>query len=188
MATDPIDFSGDAVEPGWRERLDAVRRAARALITTRAEIFREELAEKQSLLAKAAVGLSLAVAFAVLSLLLVTALVAAVLARLLGGPIAGVATALLLYLGITAAAAIFGARKLARVRPFDFPVTRDEIRKDLDAIKKEEAIQDEGPAGAQALAAEKASVRPAEDRDFDEEEEARASEEDLEQRFRAGSE
>ena len=166
----------DAPDPGWKDRIAAVRRSAQALLATRAEIFREELAEKGSHFGKAAAGLSLAAVFAVLGLLLFTALVAAVLARLFGGPIAGLLAAFVLYMAVAAAAGFFGAKALARVRLFDFPATRDELRRDLDAIREEGSARDHGPASAEALAAERASVAP----------EEKGS--DLEERFRAGSE
>jgi len=173
------DVVEDAPDPGWKDRIDAVKRAARALLATRAEIFREELAQKGSNLGKAAAGLSLAAVFAVLGLLLLTALVAAVLARLFGGPIAGLLAAFVLYMAVAAAAAFFGAKALGRVRLFDFPATRDEIRRDLEAVREEGSPRDEGPASAEALAAERASVAP-------EDQESPVS--DMEERFRAGSE
>lgn len=177
----------DRPEPGWKERIGAVRRAAAALATTRAEIFHEELAEKGSLFAKAAIGLALAAVFGVLALLVLTALVAAVLSRLLGGPIAGITATLFLYLAVAAAAAILGGRTLSRVKPLVFPATRDEIRKDLDAVKEKATQRDEGPAGVDALAAERASVRP--DRDeIDDDEGGVPSMSEMEERFRAGSE
>ena len=169
----------DAPDPGWKDRIAAVKRAAQALLATRAEIFREELAEKGSHLGVAAVGLFLAAAFAVLGLLLATALVAAVLARLLGGPIAGLLAAFVLYMVMAAAAAFAGAKALARVRLFDFPATRDEIRRDLEAVREEGSARDRGPVSAEALAAKKASVAP-------EDEESGGS--DIEERFRSGSE
>ena len=173
------DVLEDVSDPGWKDRIDAVKRAARALLATRAEIFREELAQKGSNLGKAAAGLSLAAVFAVLGLLLLTALVAAVLARLFGGPIAGLLAAFVLYMAVAAAAAFFGAKALGRVRLFDFPATRDEIRRDLEAVREEGSPRDEGPASAEALAAERASVAP-------EDQESPVS--DMEERFRAGSE
>jgi len=180
---DPAEADADVLEdvpdPGWKDRIDAVKRAARALLATRAEIFREELAQKGSNLGKAAAGLSLAAVFAVLGLLLLTALVAAVLARLFGGPIAGLLAAFVLYMAVAAAAAFFGAKALGRVRLFDFPATRDEIRRDLEAVREEGSPRDEGPASAEALAAERASVAP-------EDQESPVS--DIEERFRAGSE
>jgi uncharacterized membrane protein YqjE len=180
---DPLDA---APEPGWRDRLTSTIRAARALLSTRAAIFREELAEKGSLFGKGAVGLSIAVVFGVLAVLLLTALVAAVFARLLGGPIAGISAALVLYLAVAGAAGYLGWRSLTRVRLFDFPLTRDEIRRDLDAVREESPSRDEGPASPDALAAERASVRPGEVGDEDEVEAMESA--GLEERFRAGSE
>jgi uncharacterized membrane protein YqjE len=180
----------DRPEPGWKERIGAIRRAVAALATTRAEIFREELAEKGSLFARAAIGLALAAVFGVLAVLVLTALVAAVLSRLLGGPIAGITATLVLYLAVAAAAAILGGRTLSRVKPLAFPATRDEIRKDLDAVKENATMRDEGPASVDALAAERASVSPDDGRDDDEVEEGEEVEamSEMEERFRAGSE
>lgn len=182
----------DRPEPSWKERLGAVRRAAAALAATRKEIFREELAEKGSLFAKAAVGLALAAAFGILALLLLTALVAALFARILGGPIAGITAALVLYLVVAGLAGFFGGRSLSRVRPFAFPATRDEIQKDLDAVKKHAHVEDDGPAGADAVAAERASVRKDDeevDQDEDDDREGGIPKmSGFEERFRAGSE
>jgi uncharacterized membrane protein YqjE len=189
----------DRPEPGWKERIGAVRRAAAALAATRREIFREELSEKGTLFTKAAVGLAFAAAFGILALLLLTALVAALFSRLLGGPIAGITAALFLYLVVAALAAVFGGRSLSRVRPFAFPATRDEIRKDLDAVKKHVDVSDDGPAGEDAVAAERASMQPDDERGDDEEVEKVGDKDDdrergiprmsgLEERFRAGSE
>jgi uncharacterized membrane protein YqjE len=184
MASDPVEFAEDLPDPGWRERVSAVKRAAKALFATRVAILREELAGKGALFSQGAAGLVLALAFASLSLVLLTALVAAMLARLLGGPIAGLAAAFFLYLVIAAVAALFGVKKLRALRPLDFPVTRSELRKDLDALREEGTLRDEGPASPEALAAERASVRPGET----EEEQEERNETDLENRFRAGSE
>ena len=190
MASDPVDFTEDLPDPGWKERLAGVKRSANALLLTRAAIFREELAEKGSLFGQATAGLALGLAFASLALVLLTALVAAVLSRLLGGPIAGLAASLFLYLAIAAGAAAFGVKKLGRIRPFDFPVTRDELRKDFDAVREEGTSNDEGPASPEALAAERASLRRGENgAERDESDgETHAHEVDLEERFRAGSE
>jgi uncharacterized membrane protein YqjE len=194
----------DLPEPGWKERIGAVRRAASALFATRAEIFREELAEKGSALARGAVGLVLAAVFGFFALVLLTALVAALFARLLGGPIAGITAALVLYLAVAVVAAVLGGKTLSGVKPFAFPATRDEIRKDLDAVQKHGTMHDEAATdavgGSDALAAERASLRP-DDRqgDDDEVEEVEAergndgargvaSMSELEDRFRAGSE
>lgn len=186
MAAGTDDFSADLPEPGWRERLDAIRRSARDIMATRAQIFRAELAEKKSLFAGGLAGIFLALAFALLSLVLLTALVAAVFAKLLGGAIAGLTAALVLYLVIAAAAAFFGAKRLQRVRPLDFPVTREELRKDLDAVRDEPVDREESPPESpnpDAVAVERASVRPGQTRESN-----TAIPEDLEDRFRAGSE
>ena len=176
-AVEPLDA---VPEPGWKDRIASAIRAARALFATRAAIFREELAEKGALFGKAAVGLSIAAVFGVFALLLLTALVAALFARLFGGPIAGITAAFVLYLAIAGGAGYFGWRSLSRVRPFDFPVTRDEIRRDLDAVREEAPSPDEGPASPDTLAAEGASIRPGE--------EDQVQTTGLEERFRAGSE
>jgi uncharacterized membrane protein YqjE len=185
----------DRPEPGWKERVGAVRRAASALFTTRAAIFREELSEKGSLLAKAAGGLAIAAAFGFFALVLLTALVAALFARLLGGPIAGITAALVLYLAIAVTAALLGGKTLGRVRGLAFPATRDEIRRDLDAIRQHAGKRDEEPAGADAMAAERASVGPEEVVDEEDSRDAEEGErriaamgDDVEERFRAGSE
>lgn len=173
----------DAVpEPSWRDRLASATRASRALFATRAAIFREEVAEKGALFGRAAVGLSIAALFGALALLLLTALIAALFARLFGGPIAGITAALFLYFIVAGGAGYLGWKSLSRVRPFDFPVTRDEIRRDLDAVREEAPSLDEGPASPDALAAERASIRPG-----DEKEQAMETA-GLEERFRAGSE
>jgi uncharacterized membrane protein YqjE len=194
MASDPIDFSEELREPSIGERFASVKRAAKALVATRLEIFREELAAKGALFSKAAAGLVIALAFAALGLVLLTALVAAVFARLLGGPIAGIAAALVLYLAIAAAGALFGLKTMRRVRFGDFPATRDEMRKDLDAVKKKsEPPEEEVAVTSEVLAAERASMRPGESEDEREERLGEDHDEhehtpDFEDRFRAGSE
>lgn len=185
MASDFEEFTEDLPDPGWRERLNSIRRTARALVKTRAEIFREELAGKGSLAARGIAGVVLALAFASLALVLLTALVAMIFTRLFGGPIAGLAAALVLYLLIAAGAGFFGAKRLARVRPLDFPITSDELRKDFGSLREEVPVRDEGRASSQVLAAERASIRPEES---GEKSEHRSREVDLEERFRAGSE
>lgn len=186
--SDPSDFSEEVREPGWGDRVDAVKRAAKALLATRIEIFREELAEKGALFGSAAAGFFLAIAFASLALLLATALLAAVLAKLFGGPIAGIAATLVLYVLIAGGAAFFGLNRFRRMRPFEFPATRDELKRDMEAIREERAVRDGGPGDREALAAERASVRPGESREERDGEEARDSSTDLEERFRVGSE
>lgn len=156
---------------GWkrnvRERLGALSRAAASLVETRIAIFREELGAKTRFLVRATIGLTLAVALAGLALLMATALVAALLARLFGSVVAGLSAALLLSIAAASVAGLYGWRALSRVRPMDFPLTAGEIRKDWQAAAPSAGLGDEGTES-----------------DAEEGEEI----EDLAERFRAGSE
>jgi len=157
-------------EAGWkrsvRERLSAFSRAAASLLETRVAIFREELGAKAGLFVRAAIALGLAVSLAGIVLLLATALSAALLARLFGSLVAGLAAALLLSLAVAAVAGLFGWRALRRIRPTEFPLTAEEIRKDWQAVSH--------------------SVPG--DEDGEPEDEESEDIEDLAERFRAGSE
>lgn len=156
---------------GWkrsvRERLGALSRAVASLVGTRIAILREELGAKARFLARAGIGLTLALALAGLALLLGTALVAVLLARLLESAVAGLFAALLLYLAAAAVAGLYGWRALLRVRPLDFPVTADEIRKDWQAAAPSAGLEGE---------------------DSESDDESGEDIEDLAERFRAGSE
>jgi len=99
-------------------------------------MFQEELAEKGTLFGKALASLLVAILFGTLAGLLLTALLAAVFARIFGSPILGILATLVLYAGVAAAAGFFGVRQMSRVRPLDFPATRREIDRDLDAVKR----------------------------------------------------
>ena len=143
-------------------RLAAARAKAAALAATRAAIFREELEEKGAQAAWAMAGFAVALFFGAFALLLATALIAALLSKLLGGPVAGVAATLALYLAIAAAGAVVGARAAARVQPLAFPATGAELARD-----------------AEVLSAAAAPLPEPERED---------GEEDVEARFRAGSE
>lgn len=169
MATEPI--YGDAPipppEPGWKERLAAAWSGLRALIATRAELFHEELAEKQARLARGMTGLAIATVFGLLASLLLTALIAVLLALLFGRLWAGLLAALVLYLGIAGLAARFGIKALSEMRLFDFPATREEIRKDFAALRR-------SVAPGERITAPRSSAGEAV--------------EDLEERFREGSE
>lgn len=144
-------------------RIAGARAKAAKLAATRAAIFREELAEKGVYAVRAIAGIAVALFFVSLSLLVATALVAALFSKLFGSVILGVAATLILYLAITAAGAIVGVRALQKVEPTRFPATADAIRGDLSALSA-------------------AAARPPAPRT----EESDA--EDLETRFRAGSE
>jgi len=144
-------------------RLHAARARASALFATRAEILREEISEKSVLAAKGFAGLALAAFFLGIVLLLATALVAALFAKLFGSWILGVTATLVLALGVVAAAGWAGWKALAKVQPFDFPATGSELSKDIDALA--------------------AAFAPAPEPDDGE-----RTSGDLEARFRAGSE
>lgn len=169
MATEPIygDAPGPRPEPRWKERLAAAWSGLRALIATRAELFREELAEKQARLARGMVALTIAAVFGLLASLLLTALIAVLLALLFGRLWAGLAVALVLYLAVAGLAARFGIKALSGVRLFDFPATSEEIRKDLAALRRSAA------PGERVTAPRSSAGEPMED---------------LEERFREGSE
>lgn len=169
--------------PGWSERLESIRKAAGALIATRAAIFREELSEKTSHLTRGLAAMAVALAFGVVALLLLTGFLAAVFARLFGGMVWGLLAVFVLYGIVAGGAGLLSMKSLRRVRPGDFPVTWEELRMDWDALElarsapkePEERDEDELPRderfGPDA-------VRPATD----------LSDEDFEARYRAESE
>lgn len=123
-------------EPGWRERLWALGSALGRVAETRAKIFQVELQEKARSVGKAFAALVVALLFFVIAGLLLTALLAAVLSKLLGGPVLGILATLVLYLAVAGAAGYFGIRNLSRFRPFEFPATRREIDRDLEAVRR----------------------------------------------------
>jgi hypothetical protein len=169
MSTERAELPGAEPEPGWRDHLAEVMGAASRLLSTRLAIFRQELSVKAVLVAR---GLAFAVAAAAMlvgMLLLAAALLAAIFAKLFGSVILGILATVLLY-GIGAGLAAWaGISALGRAKPFDFPATAEELSRDKAALaaalapaEPEEAMEGESRAG----------VVP----------------EDLEERFRAGSE
>jgi uncharacterized membrane protein YqjE len=145
--------------PGIKERLSAAWAAARDLVATRIEIFKVEASEKGTTFARGAVAFAIALALAWLAILLLTALIAVLLARLFGSTWAGLLGAFVLYLLGAGAAAFIGIKAFKNFRPFDFSETRRGLHEDWRAVRS--ALQP--PPEPEA-------------------------EEDLEQRFRAGSE
>ena len=135
--------------PGWREKVWAVGAAVGRVLETRAAMFQEELAEKGALFGKGLAALLVAVLFGTLAGLLLTALLAAVLSRLFGSPILGILATLVLYLGIAAAAGVLGVRQMSRVRPLEFPATRREIDRDLEAVKRAAGVGGVEPAAGE---------------------------------------
>ena len=168
MASQPN--RSDPVQPaGWRERLAAGWEALSELISTRLQIFQEELSEKTGFFARGIAGLVLGLLFGWLALLLFTALVAALLALLFGHVWAGLLGAFVLYIAVAGIAVRLGVKAFSRVRPFDFPVTSEEIRKDFLAFSRSAS---EGDRVVPPAYAPPAMAVPADS---------------LEERFRAGS-
>jgi hypothetical protein len=144
MSDEPLN--PEDLPPGWSERLESIRKAAGALIVTRVAIFREELSEKTSHLARGLAGVSIALAFGSVALLVFTGFLAAVFARLFGGAVWGLLAVFVLYGLIAGGAALFGVQSLRRIRPGDFPVTREELRKDWAAFETARSAPEEPEA------------------------------------------
>ena len=172
MQDDEIPVSDEGPEPTWGQRLRDFFEALADLLSTRAAIFREELGAKAGSLGRAAVAFFFAAAFSWLSLLLLTAGIAALLSHLLGSAIAGIFVTFVLYAAAAGLAAYLGVKTVSRV-DFEFPVTGEEIRKDWQAIVHPAGPEESGPAGPEGGA----TTPP-----------GHASADDLETRFRAGSE
>ncbi len=162
-----------AEREGWSRRLHGFLETGRTLLSTRAALLREELGTKGEFLGRGLIGVVVAVAFAGLALLLLTAWIAVVLSSLLGSPVWGVLVAFVLYAAVAVTAGMLGIKALSRVKPFDFPVTSEEIRKDWSALKS--SAKPEPPATG-AAQGETELTR------------SQSLHDDLEARFRAGSE
>ena len=164
------DDRNGAGNESWARRLRSLLESGRRLASTRAAIFSEELGVKAGVLARALAALFLAAAFGGLSLLLLTAWIAALFSKLLGGPVAGILAAFALYVAVAAVAGFLGGKALSRVKPLEFPVTGGELRKDMAALRA--SARPEPPAGI--LESPPGAPGPSSD--------------DLEDRFRVGSE
>ena len=170
----PLGTSPD--ERGWGDRIAEAAAQAGELLKTRMEIFREEAAAKAEHAARGAAGMVIALGLGVSALLLFAAFLAAALAKLFGSVPLGILGAFVIYAGL---AALFGwraARSFEQVKPGEFPATREELRRDAEALQaafafgadEDEARED--AAVAAAVAGGEAEVA------------------DLEARFRAGEE
>jgi hypothetical protein len=157
----------------WSRRLHGFLEAGRTLLSTRAAILREELGAKREFLARGLIGLVVAAAFSGLALLLLTAWIAVLLSSLLGSPVLGVLVAFVLYAAVAVTAGMLGVKALSRVKPFDFPVTSEETRKDWSTLKSSAKPEPPGPGAAQGETQLAGS---------------QSLHDDLEARFRAGSE
>jgi hypothetical protein len=161
-----------AREETWPRRLSGFFEALGSLLSTRAAIFREELGAKAGALARAIGAFVLAAALAWISLLLLTAGLAALLSRLFGSPIAGILATFGLFAVAAGVAAFLGVKVLSRVN-FEFPVTGEEIRKDWKALQSSARPRPPAPSGGDGEALGRS---------------VQISSDDLEARFRAGSE
>ncbi len=172
-------------ERGFRERLAAVCKAASALFATRAAIFREEIAAIGGHFGKAAGGLGLAGAFGFLALLVFTAFLCALFARLFGSVLAGLLAVFVLYGVAAAISGVYGWKALSRARRLDFSASFGELRKDWEAVKlaqkkEEEESEDEDKEEEESAADARFSEEALQRRD--------SEEGDFEARFRAGEE
>jgi uncharacterized membrane protein YqjE len=168
---EPLDPE-EVAEETWPQRVRAYFESVGSLLSTRVEIFKEELGAKGVALGRAAVAFFLAAAFALLALLLLTAGLAALLSQLFGSPVAGILVTFVLFAGAAALAAYLGVRTLSRGNLFEFPVTAEEIRKDWKIVTRSAMPEPPGSGGAEGeVIATGQSVS-----------------DDIEARFRVGSE
>ena len=162
----------EVAQETWPQRVRAFFGSLGSLLSTRLEIFKEELGSKGRALGRAAVAFFLAAAFAFLALLLLTAGLAALLSHLFGSPVAGIFATFVLFAVAAALAAYLGVRVLARGNLLEFPVTAEEIRKDWKVVTRRTAPEPSGPGAADgAVSVTGQSVS-----------------DDIEARFRVGSE
>ena len=172
MQDNETPVSEEAREETWGRRLHGFFEALGSLLSTRAAIFREELGAKAEAFARALGAFILAAALAWLSLLLLTAGIAVLLSRLFGSPIAGILATFALFAVAAGLAAYLGVKAFSRVN-LEFPVTREEIRKDWEALQSSASPRPPGPSGGEGETFGTA---------------VQLSSDDLEARFRAGSE
>jgi hypothetical protein len=172
MQDDEAQDPNEVAEETWPQRVRAFFESLGSLLSTRAEILKEELRAKGVALGRAAVAFLLAAAFALLALLLLTAGIAALLSQLFGSPVAGILVTFLLFAAAAALAAYLGVNALRRGNLLEFPVTAEEIRKDWKVVTRSATPEPPGPDGAEgAVIATGPSVS-----------------DDIEARFRTGSE
>lgn len=173
MSTERATPPGEEEEQGLRDRVAAALSALRALGAARLALFREELSQKAAFAGRATVALFFAAALGVGALLLFAAFLTAVFAKLLGSVALGILATLILYAAAGAVAGSYGWRLLKQVEPSDFRATREELSKDWAAVQ-----------GSLGLDEDAAGFEGADEVD----EKRRQDVEDLQERFRAGSE
>jgi uncharacterized membrane protein YqjE len=176
MSAEQGEIPDEESERGWGERIAEVADTWSSLAQTRLAILREELAEKQSLFLKGTIAFAAALGLAAGALLLLAAFLAAVLAGLFGSVVLGILGALVLYAAGAGLAGWIGGKTLSRVRPFQFPVAREELSRDFRALRAAWS-RDGAPGEGSAPTVTVEGPRTRE-----------AALEDLEERFRAGAE
>jgi uncharacterized membrane protein YqjE len=171
MSSERVELPGEEQAWGWREHLADVSAAASRLFATRLAIFREELSVKAFSAAKGFAFVVVAAAMAVATLLSLAALLTALFAKLFGGWILGILGTVVLYGAGAAGAAWAGVRAFSRARPFDFPATAEELSRDRATLSAALAqAEPEAEVTGEAVPSRRTPV------------------DDLEDRFRAGSE
>ncbi len=121
--------------PGIFSRLKDALVATKGLVGTRVEMFRAEASEKGSLVGRGAAGLGVALVVGWFAMLLFTALVAVLLARLFDSLWLGLLVAFVLYLAGAGAAAFLGMKAFKQFKLFHFPETSKGLQEDWAAIR-----------------------------------------------------
>jgi uncharacterized membrane protein YqjE len=147
---EPSGKAPEPFEPGWRDRLWTIGAAAGRLLSTRSAILQEELSEKGEHLRAGLLGVLVALLFGTIAGLLLTALVAAILAKLFDSVVLGILVTLVLDLAVAGGAGFLAVKRFGRLRPFEFPATRREIDRDLDAIREAVGVGQREPREGEA--------------------------------------
>lgn len=180
--------AGDGVEEGparrWGERLADLTATAQSLVSTRLAIFEVEAGVKARFFGKGLAGATIAAAFAFGATLLLAALLAAVLAQVFGNAALGILGAMVIYLAVAGVAGWWAWKSFSQVKPTEFPATRGELARDMEAIRA--ALARDHPEDGTSPD----DVSPDDDLSPDEEggEESEGEIRDLEARLRAGAE
>ena len=146
-------------KPGIFARIKMAVEAGRELLATRAEMFKAEAAQKATVVGRGAAAFVIAAVFAWVAVLVLTALIAVLLSLLFGSIWAGLLGTFILYLLVAGGAAFAGIKAFKNFKPLDFPETRRGLKEDVAAVR--------------------GALKPPPEREEGE---------DLEHRFRAGSE
>ncbi len=170
MSTEKAELPGEEDERGWRDRIAEVAAAGRALLATRLAILKEELSAKAAVAARGLVAVVVAAALGIGALLLLAALLAALFAKLFGSVVLGILAAVFLFAAGAAVAAVAAWKALSRVRPLEFPATRVELSRDWEAVAASLSPEVSEDEAREEAGGEEGAI------------------EDLEERFRAGSE